>query len=252
MQTSTTHTRLAQNLEGLRSRIEAARSRSDVATAEVRLVVVTKSAPPHLFGPLADVGVTDVGENRVQAAVARRPLAPPSLVWHGIGHLQRNKARDAVGIFDVFHALDSRRLAERLDQVVKGTPDGGRRERRWPVYLQVNAASDPDKGGVVPEEALSFVKDLAAMPHLSCRGLMTMGRLGADEAETREAFRTLRLLRDDLVSAGVGAVPPAELSMGMSGDFEWAVEEGATIVRIGSAVFEGVEPSTPATMEDPS
>lgn len=199
------------------------------------MVVVTKSAPPEALPLLAREGVVDVGENRVQAAAARRPGAPGALVWHGIGHLQRNKVAQAVALFDVFHALDSLRLAERLESVLGGT------ERRWPVYIQVNAADDPAKGGLSPPETPAFVRRLADLPHLQPVGFMTMARLEGDERETRTAFRTLREIRDDVVRAGRGEAAPTRLSMGMTDDFEWAVEEGATDVRIGRAVFEGVD-----------
>jgi pyridoxal phosphate enzyme (YggS family) len=171
----------------------------------------------------------------VAAAVERRPHAPPGLTWHGIGHLQRNKAARAVDLFDVFHALDSDRLAEKLESVLVS------RGRRWPVYIEVNAALDPAKCGIPPEEALAFVKDVAHQSHLEVRGFMTMAAYGADEATARSTFRTLREIRDEAVRAGVGTEPPAELSMGMTDDFEWAVEEGATVVRVGRAIFEGLE-----------
>ena len=227
-------TRLRHNLEDVRSRIERARERGRHAAGEVRLVVVSKSAPPDAFGLLHAAGVVDVGENRVQAAAERRPGAPGGLRWHGIGHLQRNKAGRAVDLFDVFHALDSLRLATRLEAVLADM------DRRWPVYMQVNAAADPAKGGVPPEETIAFVKELAQLPHLDCQGFMTLGRLGAGEADCRAAFRLLREVRDDAVRLGVGASEPAGLSMGMTDDYEWAVEEGATIVRVGRAIFEGV------------
>jgi pyridoxal phosphate enzyme (YggS family) len=200
----------------------------------VDVVVVTKSAPTTFFPLLAEAGVKDVGENRVQAAGARRPMAPASWTWHGIGHLQRNKAARALELFDVFHALDSLSLAERLEALLQGAT------RRWPVYVQINAAGDPRKGGVTPEEALPLLEKMASMPHLEVRGLMTMARDRAEPGDLRATFRMLRDLRDDAVRRGVGAVPASGLSMGMSNDFELAVEEGATVVRVGSAVFEGL------------
>lgn len=233
-------TRLRQNLEVVRGRIERARERGAYAASAVRLLVVTKMAPPAVFALLPAAGVLDVGENRVQAAEARRPGAPPELTWHGIGHLQRNKVARAVELFDVFHALDSPRLAARLEAVLAAA------DRRWPVYMQVNAASDPAKGGLAPEETIPFVKDLAALPHLDLAGFMTMGRLGAEEPEARAAFRLLREIRDEAVGLGVGTSPPEGLSMGMTDDFEWAVEEGATIVRVGRALFEGVHDESEA------
>ena len=230
----TVPSRLHQNLEDVRGRIASARERGAHAAREVRLMVVTKSAPADVFGLLGPVGVVDIGENRVQDAAERRPAAPEGLTWHGIGHLQRNKAARAVDLFDVYHALDSRRLAGRLEGLLA---DAG---RRWPVYIQVNAATDPAKGGFAPEETIAFVKELAELPHLACRGFMTMGRLGADESDARAAFRLLREVRDDAVRLGVGDEEPEGLSMGMTDDYEWAVEEGATIVRVGRAIFEGV------------
>ena len=222
---------LKANLGRLARRIDAARARSAVAAPEVRVVVVTKEAPAEAFALLAAAGVVDVGENRVQAAVARRPGAPDGLVWHGIGHLQRNKAARAVEAFDVFHALDSLDLARRLDEVLAG------RDLPWPVHLQVNAAGDPRKGGVGPEEALGLLAEIANLPRLDVVGWMTMAALDADP---RPAFRALRELRDEAVRRGLGRRPPDALSMGMSDDVEVAVEEGATVVRVGRAVWDGV------------
>jgi pyridoxal phosphate enzyme (YggS family) len=226
---------LQKNLTDVRQRIEAARRRGPHAAAHVELVVVTKSVPRSLFSALSAAGVRDVGENRVQAAGERRPGSPGGWTWHGIGHLQTNKSAKAVEVFDVFHALDSPRLAERLEVVLE------RSGRRWPVYVQVNAAGDPRKGGVSPEDSTPFAMRLAASPTLRVLGFMTMAREDADEAESRAAFRTLRELRDRAVAAWPGDAPPTGLSMGMTDDFEWAVEEGATVVRVGRAVFEGVE-----------
>ncbi len=226
--------RLTANLRALERRIEAARARGRHAADRVGLLVVTKSAPAAWFPLLAAARILAVGENRVQAAQARRPLSPPGWEWHLIGHLQRNKAARALQLFDVFHALDSLALAQALATVRAGNG------APWPVYIQVNAADDPHKGGIAPAEVPSFVRALADLPSLLPVGFMTMARLGADESETRAAFRTLREVRDAACRSGVGAAPPAGLSMGMSEDFELAVEEGATLVRLGSAVFEGL------------
>jgi PLP dependent protein len=222
---------LKANLERLDRRLDAARIRGRHSASAVRRVVVTKSAPADGLALLAQVGVADVGENRVQAAAQRRPSAPSGLVWHGIGHLQRNKAGKAVELFDVFHALDSEGLAAHLETAL------AKRGRTWPVYLEVNAAGDPDKGGIAPEGALAFLAAVSGHAHLDVVGWMTMGALGADP---RLAFRALREIRDESVRRGVGRTPAAGLSMGMSDDFEVAVEEGATVVRVGRAVWEGV------------
>jgi len=225
---------LRANLHALQERIEAARGRTPHGAATVELVVVTKAQPAEVFPLLVAAGVDAIGENRVQSAAQRRRAAPPGLIWHGIGHLQRNKARTAIDTFDVFHALDGPRLARHLETVLAA------QERIWPVYLQVNAAEDEAKGGVRPAEALRFLDAVRILPHLRTVGFMTMARLGADESETRRAFATLREVRDEALRRGACETPPAGLSMGMSGDFEIAVEEGATVVRVGRAAFEGV------------
>ncbi len=226
--------RLQANLEGLRKRIETARHASPHGAQAVELLPVTKSAPTWLFGPLHEAGVRAVGENRIQSAAARRPESPPDWTWHGIGHLQRNKARRAIEVFDVFHALDTLRLARHLGGLLAPL------DRIWPVYLQVNAAGDAAKGGVAPEEALAFLKEVSAIPPLRILGFMTMAHLGGSEEDVRATFRTLRHVRDEALRCGVGREPPCALSMGMTDDFDLAVEEGATIVRVGRAIFDGV------------
>lgn len=226
---------LRQNLRALRNRIESARTRGPHAADEVQLIAVTKSVEPDLFGPLAAAGVTDVGENRIQSAAQRKPLAPPGLTWHGIGHLQRNKAQTALETFDVFHALDSLRLARRLEELLAA------QDRTWPVYLQINAAEDPAKSGVRPAEAAIFLESVLDLPHLRPIGYMTMGKLAAEKEELRSTFRTLREIRDEGLRLGRGRNPAQGLSMGMSDDFEMAVEEGATVIRIGRAIFRDVD-----------
>jgi pyridoxal phosphate enzyme (YggS family) len=229
---------IRHNLDRIHARIRAARDRGPAPAAHTDLVVVTKSIDAGLFGPLAAAGVRDVGENRVQSAAERRPLGPKEWTWHGIGHLQRNKARTALATFDLFHALDSERLAGHLDRLLDGT------DRRWPVFLQVNAAEDPAKGGFFPDAALDALRAVARLPHLEPRGFMTMARLGASEGDLRATFRTLRQIRDDALGLGLGEAPVTGLSMGMSDDFEVAVEEGSTLVRVGRAVFDGVSKDT--------
>jgi pyridoxal phosphate enzyme (YggS family) len=231
MPSSPSERALKANLERLGRRIEEARSRGPSAATHTQVVVVTKQAPYGGLALLPDAGVTDIGENRVQSAEEKRPGAPPGLVWHGIGHLQRNKAGRALDLFDVFHALDSESLADRLEALlaVRGT--------RWPVYLEVNAASDAAKGGPPIEGALRFLRAVSRHPHLDVVGWMTMAAIDEDP---RPAFRALREARDEAVRRGIGRRPPTALSMGMSDDFEVAVEEGATVVRIGRAVWDGV------------
>lgn len=219
-------------------RIEAARRRSPFSADDVTVVIVTKAAPKDALALIAKAAHKHIGENRVVDAAAKRESAPLGLVWHGIGHLQTNKAKKAIATFDVFHALDSIRLADALEPLLAATG------RRWPVYAQVNAANDPRKGGVEAEDALGFLRHLARFPHLEVAGLMTIAKAEDRGEAARPAFRTLRELRDDALRAGL-ASGRLGLSMGMSDDFEVAVEEGATIVRLGHAIWDGVSPAGP-------
>jgi pyridoxal phosphate enzyme (YggS family) len=221
-------------LDDVRARMAAARRRGAHAAPSVELVVVTKAQPPAVFEPLAALGARHVGENRVLDARRRRARAAPGLVWHGIGHVQRNKAAAALEAFDVFHALDSLRLADRFEGLLAETG------RRWPVHLQVEVAGDGAKGGVPPDEALAVLADLGRRSHLRVVGFMTMAAQGAEDAALRRTFRTLRELRDEALRRGIGDGPPEALSMGMTDDFEVAIEEGATRIRVGRAVFAGV------------
>ena len=200
---------------------------------------MTKAAPPDCYDLLRELGEKHVGENRVQDAVSKRESAPVGLTWHGIGHLQTNKAKKAVSVFDVFHALDSLHLAQALEPLLAAA------DRVWPVFAQVNAAHDPKKAGVEPEDALPFLEGLARLPHLEVVGWMAMPKEGEVGAAARPCFRTLAALRDEAVRRGLGRVPPTGLSMGMSEDFETAVEEGSTHVRLGRCVWAGVAPDSP-------
>ncbi len=236
--------RLRANVASIRARIETARSVSPRSAAKVTLIVVTKTVLAPSLAWLEGAGVSDIGENRVQAAASKKREAASGLTWHGIGHLQTNKVRKAIETFDVFHALDSVRLADALEAAL------AERDCRWPVYVEVNAARDPAKGGVSPEDAPALLSALASRPHLDVVGLMTMAREGDRGEAARPAFRTLREIRDEAVRTGVGRRPLEGLSMGMTDDFETAVQEGATAVRIGRAVWDGVPGSVPAAKSE--
>ncbi len=240
---------IARNIAAVRARIAAAADRVGRDPAAVTLVAVTKTQPPEAVAAALAAGVADFGENRVQEAAEKMPLVEAAgLRWHLIGHLQRNKARKAAAIFDLIHSLDSVRLAETLDRYVEvdaplhtyGT------SRRLPVLLQVNIAGEAQKegfelaGGLGNREALpGFWEDVArilGLQHLDVRGLMTIAPYVADPEQVRPVFRALRELRDEL-AVRFPAASWQELSMGMTGDFEVAVEEGATLVRVGTAIF---------------
>lgn len=194
---------------------------------QVRLVAVTKTHGPE--APLAawEAGITDVGENKVQEALAKRPAVQVPLRWHLIGHLQRNKVKFLDG-FDLVHSVDSPRLADALDAW------GRSRGRPVDVLVQMNVAGEETKGGFAPAELEREADRLAALPGLVVRGAMTMAPHDAPERVLREVFAGARGARERLGRAGC---PATELSMGMSGDYEIAVEEGATLVRLGTVLF---------------
>jgi pyridoxal phosphate enzyme (YggS family) len=194
----------------------------------VRIVAVTKAHGPAAVRAAADAGLTDVGENRVQEALEKQAAVPDLPVrWHLIGTLQRNKARHAAGRFALIHSLDRADLAAELDRrVVAG--------QRQPVLVQVNCSDEPQKGGVEPDGLPALLDTLRGLEALEVQGLMTMSALTDDAGEQRRAFRRLRELRD--VEERRGHRLP-ELSMGMSGDYPIAVEEGATMIRLGTVLF---------------
>jgi len=194
----------------------------------VRIVAVTKTHGPQAIRAAAAAGLTDVGENRVQEALEKQAALPDlSVRWHLIGTLQRNKARHAASRFALIHSLDRADLAAELDRRI--APG-----QRQAVLVQVNCSDEPQKGGVEPEGLAALLETLRALAALEVRGLMTMSALTDDAGEQRRAFRRLRELRD--VEERRGHRLP-ELSMGMSGDYPVAVEEGATMIRLGTVLF---------------
>jgi hypothetical protein len=219
----------AERLAGFQARLAAACARAGRDPAEVTLVAVSKHHPPAAVAALAALGVAQFGENRVQEAKAKIPECPGHLRWHLVGHLQTNKAREAAQLFDLVHSVDSRRLAEELQRQAE------RLGRRLRVLLEVNVAGEATKFGYAPEALLADLDALNALPRIEIHGLMGMAPWSPDPARARPVFRRLRELRD--ACAGRLGAPLPVLSMGMSGDFEVAVEEGSTLVRIGTALF---------------
>jgi pyridoxal phosphate enzyme (YggS family) len=200
---------------------------------EVALVAVSKTVEPVRLRAAVTAGLTTLGENRVQEAAAK-VAEVPGATWHLVGPLQSNKARRALETFDLIQTVDSLGLAERLDRLARDVRGAGPKAR-YPVLLQVNVDDDPSKAGLAPEEITAALDGMAALDALEMRGLMTIGRQMADADAARPTFRALRALSERLRVSG-GALGP-DLSMGMTDDFEAAVEEGATIVRVGRAIF---------------
>jgi PLP dependent protein len=228
---------IATNLADLQARIAAAAERSGRRPEEVRLVAVTKYVEPETIRRLVAAGCTLLGENRPQQLWHKaEALADLPVTWHMIGHLQRNKVRRTLPLVAMVESADSPRLVAAIDEVAAGL------ERRVPVLLEVNVSGEEAKHGFAPDGVRSFLDELAGYRHVEVRGLMCMARWGGGPDAARRDFATLRELRDRLRPRCPEGVVFDELSMGMSGDFEEAVEEGATMVRIGSALYEGAEP----------
>lgn len=223
--------RLAENIARVQARIAEAARRVGRDPAEVTLVAVSKTRPVELVEMAYTVGVTDFGENRVQEALPKiAHFHPPALRWHLIGHLQSNKAGKVVGAFSCIQSVDSLHLAHRLSRYAQ--EEG----RRLSLLLQVNVAGEASKEGITPDEAPELARQIVALPALTVEGLMTIAPLVENPEEVRPVFRALRHLRDHL-RARVTESAWTHLSMGMTDDYDVAIEEGATMVRIGRAIF---------------
>ena len=222
---------ITENLAEIHRRLVAAASRAGRDPAAVRLVAVTKTVGLERLQEAVAAGHTLFGENYVQEARKKIATLGPGLTWHFIGHLQSNKAKAAVGVFHLIHSVDRLRLAQALEQA------GARQGKVQDILIQVNVAGEETKSGAAPGEVHDLLMEISQMPHLRVVGLMTMPPWLSDQEEVRPYFRALRELRDRLRQARLVEGDLPELSMGMTGDFEAAVEEGATLVRIGTAIF---------------
>jgi len=226
---------LADRLDSLRERIARTCTRSGRAPESVQLLPVTKGFPAESVRQAMKLGLRDFGENRVQEAEEKIADVIPRPRWHLVGHLQRNKARRAVELFDVIHSIDSVQLADEVSRRGVGMA------KRAACLVEVNTSGDPNKFGVPPEDALGLLRAVREMGGIELRGLMAIGPLGGGVEGARRAFQRLAAIRREAQLAGILA-EDSDLSMGMSDDFEIAIEEGATIVRVGTALF-GARPS---------
>jgi len=224
---------LAERLARVRARIAAAAERAGRAANEVTLIAISKTHPAALVSDLVELGATDVGENRVQEAEGKiAEVGRERVRWHLVGHLQANKARRAVSLFDVIHSLDSIDLARRLDRLCVAE---GR--ENLPVLIQVDLGLEETKSGVEETELDPLVDVVGELGRLELIGLMTLPPFFENPEDNRPFFRKLRELRDGLAKRGAFGDRKGELSMGMTHDFAVAIEEGATMVRIGTAIF---------------
>lgn len=231
-----TYVEFQARAQAVLDRMAAACARAGRRADSVRLLPVTKTHPVEAALYAAQLGLSAVGENRVQEAAAKRPLSPASQRWELIGHLQSNKAKLAVETFDRIQSVDSVDLASRLGRIA------GELGKSVPVLLQVNAGDDPAKFGTDLAGAPALLEAALTVPALKVEGLMTVPPLSDDPDVARRAFDRLRACRDDLAARFAVALP--ELSMGMSGDLELAIAAGSTCVRVGSALY-GERPAAP-------
>ncbi len=230
--TASTVEEFTANLASVQARIEAAARSVDRDPSEVRLLPVSKTVPNDRVRNAVAAGMTRLGENKVQEAKRKsEELAELGVQWAVIGHLQTNKAKDVAAVASEFHALDSVRVAEALDRRLQSLG------RSLDVLVQVNTSGEESKYGLDPEQVAEFLTQLPQFSSLKVKGLMTLAALSDDRDRVRDCFRLLRTLRDRGRQAAIEGIKLDELSMGMSGDFELAITEGATIVRVGQAIF---------------
>jgi len=227
----------ADNLAAVQQRICAACARAGRTTDSVMLLAVSKTCPAEIISEAVKCGQIFFGENKVQEAKAKIPLCPGKARWHFIGHLQSNKVRDAVELFEMIQGVDSLNLAQEISRRCEQAA------KQMPVLLEVNVAGESSKFGYPPEKLLAELKELSSLPRIIVQGLMTIPPFATDPEKSRWHFQRLRELKiqcEEILSA-----PLPHLSMGMSGDFEIAIEHGATIVRVGTDLF-GPRRSRPA------
>lgn len=222
---------IAANLERIRGKIAQAALKAGRDPESVRLVAVSKTKPAAAIAEAFNCGQLVFGENYVQELVAKEPELSREISWHFIGNLQSNKVRQIAGKVDLIHSVDRLSLAREIDR------QWGLLGKVCDVLIQVNISREETKGGTSSEELLELVREASQLPHLHVVGLMTMPPFFDDPEGARPYFRKLRELAQELAQAGLPGVEMRELSMGMSGDFEAAIEEGATLVRVGSALF---------------
>ncbi|WP_145131736.1 YggS family pyridoxal phosphate-dependent enzyme [Paenibacillus sp. Y412MC10] len=219
---------LEERIREVNTRIEEACLRSGRSREDVNVIAVTKYVSTSMTERVLDSGLTHIGENRWQNAEEKWNALGSRGIWHFIGHLQTNKVKDVAGKFEYIHSLDRFSLAKELEKVASA------RNLEIKTFVQVNISGEDTKYGLEPEQAVPFLKELHQFPHIKVAGLMTMAPFEGEAEDTRPVFRGLRELRDDINRQAITREPLIDLSMGMSNDFEVAIEEGATWIRLGS------------------
>ncbi len=222
---------IADNLKTVRDRMEAAARRAGRDPSPVKLIVVTKTVDADRIREAVAAGAVILGENRVQEAKEKIEKLGRIAGWHLIGHLQTNKAKYAVKLFDVIHSIDNLELAKEIDK------QAAKVNKVQEVLIEVSIAGEAAKAGVAIEKTLGLIREAAKLKHISIKGLMTIPPFLDNPEQVRPYFKKLRELSENVTRENIPGVSMRELSMGMSGDFEVAIEEGATMVRVGTAIF---------------
>ena len=222
---------LAENLRQVEEQIQAACDRAGRKREEVTLIAVSKTKPVSMLTEIYESGVRDFGENKVQELCDKKEELPKDIRWHMIGHLQRNKVKHIIKDVALIHSVDTYRLAEEINVHAKKV------QRTMPILIEVNIARESSKFGILEDEALQLVKEIAPLDNLRIKGLMAIAPYVEDPEENRPYFKKLKNLSVDIARENIDNVSMDVLSMGMTGDYVTAIEEGATIVRVGTGIF---------------
>ena len=222
---------ITENLEQVRKNIDEACRMAGRDPKEVTLIAVSKTKPVSMLKEAYDAGARDFGENKVQEIMDKHPQLPEDIQWHMIGHLQRNKVKYIVDKVSMIHSVDSLRLAQTIEQ------EAAKHNVCVPVLLEVNVAQEESKFGLKMDEVLPLIETIADFPHIKVQGLMTIAPYVENAEDNRDFFRQLKKLSVDIEAKNINNVSMSVLSMGMTGDYQVAVQEGATMVRVGTGIF---------------
>ena len=224
-------TYLKENFQSVEARIQAACDRAGRSRKEVTLIAVSKTKPVEMLQTIYDAGSRDFGENKVQEMCDKIEQLPTDIRWHMIGHLQTNKVKYIVGRVSLIHSVDSLHLAQEIEK------QAAKLDVIVPILIEVNIAEEESKFGIHKEETISLVREVAALPHIRIQGLMTIAPYVENPEDNRACFRGIKQLSVDIARENIDNVSMDCLSMGMTGDYEVAIEEGATMVRVGTGIF---------------
>lgn len=222
---------LAYNLEKVKDKISIAAQNAGKSEKEITLIAVSKTKPVSMLQEVYDLGVRDFGENKVQEIMEKYALLPSDIRWHMIGHLQRNKVKYIIDKVSLIHSVDSLRLAEEIDKQAK------KHQLIMPILIQVNIAEEESKFGLSSLEILEEIKKISRLSHIKVKGLMTVAPFVENGEDNRKYFKLIKQLSVDIMNENIDNVCMDIISMGMTGDYQTAIEEGSTMVRIGTAIF---------------